>query len=569
MIFESAPRDTIEVNFADGRTFTGPRGATAEDFVTVAQPVTAGTIVAVLLNGRLRELDTPLDTDTELVPVDSSDSDGVRIYRRSLCFLMVVAARELFPGNSISIQHSIPSGGYYCERRGGPPFTDAELAQLQKRMGELVAADLPIVREQVPLQEALQHFETEGAADKVLLFAKRRKDYMTLYRLNGARDYFHGFMVSRTRYLRHFDLCAYGDGFILRFPRRFAPNELQPFQDEARLATVFQTYRRWLEVVDVPNVNVLNTAIGDGRIQEVVLIAEALHRRQITTIAAEIAARRHEIRIVLISGPTSAGKTTFSKRLAVQLLARGIHPVAIAMDNYFVNREDTPLDGAGNYNFEHIEAVDLPLFHDHLRRLLAGETIIQPVFNFRLGRREQGAPLAIRPDQVLLIEGIHALNPSLAGPAATEKNTYRIFISAFTQLNLDRHNRIPTTDTRKLRRIVRDFQYRGHNAAATIRMWPRVRLGERLYIFPFQHHADVFVNSALAYEMAALKSLAQPILLQVEPGTPERVEANRLLAFLQWFDPLPPQVLASIPNDSIIREFVGGSILEHFEPWVD
>jgi uridine kinase len=349
----------------------------------------------------------------------------------------------------------------------------------------------------------------------------------------------------------------------MQFPRRHEPNRLQPFEDESRLARVFRDYDSWLSIIGVPSVAALNRAISQDRTQEVILVAETLHNRQLTTIATEIASRWPKVRIILISGPSSAGKTTFSKRLAIHLVTLGIKPVAINMDNYFVNREDTPLDELGELDFESIDAVDIPLFRQHIRDLLAGEAIQQPKFNFYTGQREPGHELSLGDEHLLLVEGIHGLNPKLVESIATDV-LYRIFVSAFTQLNLDKHNRVPTTDTRMLRRIVRDAARRGYSAVETIHRWPSVRLGEKNTIFPYQNNADVFFNSALVYELSVLKPLAQPLLLQVEPRTPERIEANRLLAFLQWFQPI---VGDGIPNDSILREFIGGSILENFQMW--
>lgn len=560
-ITPATPRDSVQAHFPDGRSFEGPIGTTLEAFVNAAAWPGRGRVVAVLVNNRLRELFWPVFQDAELVPITTEDSDGMRIYRRSLSFLMIAAAHECFPNCHITIEHSMPFGGYYCELDGSTPFTDEDLLRLDARMRELVAADLPIQQVQVPLNEALALFHDWHDPEKADLFAKRRKDYLTLYELNGVRDYFHGFMVPRTSYLDLFALRRYSDGFILQYPRRSEPECLQPFEDEPRLARVFQDYNDWLNIIGVPSVASLNHAIRSGRSQEVVLIAEALHDRQLANIASEIAARR--ARVVMISGPTSAGKTTFSKRLAVQLMTHGLQPVAIGMDDYFVSRELTPRDEDGNYDFEIITALDLPLFQKHLGQLLLGETILQPRYNFHTGLREWGNELKIGPEHVLILEGIHGLNPLLIGDTL-QQGMYRIFISAFTQLNLDRHNRIPTTDTRLLRRIVRDAAHRGYTATDTIRRWPSVRRGEKRHIFPHQNNADVFFNSALVYELSILKSLAQPLLLQVETGTLERVEANRLLAFLQWFDPLP---LENVPNDSILREFAGGSIMEEFKPW--
>ncbi len=559
-------RQTVQARFADGQAFDGPIGTPIEAFIEAAHLTVNGRIVAAIMNGKLRELSTPMTADADLEPETTAKSDGTRIYRRSLSFLMIAAAAELFPGRTITIHHSMPFGGYYCERDDRQRLTDGELAQLRRRMQELVAAKLPITQVRVPLEEALQFFRDEGDMEKADLFARRRKDYLTMYELNGVRDYFHGFMVPNTRYLDVFELRPYSDGFILQFPRRQQPRVLQPFEDEPILARVFREYDDWLSIIGVPNIAALNRVLNNGRTQEIILVAEALHQRQLTTIAGDIAARRPAVKLVMISGPTSAGKTTFSKRLAIQLMAQGIYPVAIGMDNYFVNREDTPRDKNGDFDYESLDAVDVPLFRQHLRQLMAGETIVQPVYNFHTGQREWGDELRIDTDHVILIEGIHGLNPRLVAGLPPE-SVYRIFISAFTQLNLDKHNRVPTTDTRLLRRIVRDAAHRGYSAADTIHRWHSVRRGEKRYIFPNQNNADVFFNSALVYELAVLKKLAQPLLLQVEPGTPERVEANRLLAFLQWFDPLPDSSMGYIASDSILREFVGGSILTNFEPW--
>ena len=561
-------RDTVQARFQNGRAYDGPKGTSIEAFLQYAtiEDIKKNRVVAAFCNGSLRELSQPLMVDAKLTPVDIGDADGARIYRRSLSFLMVVAAARVLPDQTVTVQHSMPFGGYYCERADGRRMTDAELDALRTCMRELVAQDLPINKITIPLDEALEIFKANDDTEKAELFARRRKDYLTLYELGDFRDYFHGFMVPSTGYLDLFELHHYNDGFILQFPRRHAPDFLQPFEDEPRLARVFQDYNDWLSIIGVPSVASLNYALKNGRCQEVILVAEAFHMRQLTKIAYDIADRRDEIKLVLISGPSSSGKTTFSKRLAVQLLAQGIHPVTIGMDNYFVNRDDTPRDENGDFDFEALEAVDVAFLRQQLGQLLNGETIIQPTFNFLTGQREWGSELSIGPDHVILIEGIHGLNPQLVeGVAPTAM--YRIFISALTQLNLDRHNRVPTTDTRLLRRIVRDAAHRGYSATDTISRWASVRRGERLHIFPHQNNADIFFNSALVYEQSVLKALAQPLLLQVEPGHPARIEANRLLAFLQWFDPIPTDALSYIASDSILREFIGGSILDKFEIW--
>ncbi|MFN2136669.1 MAG: nucleoside kinase [Candidatus Promineifilaceae bacterium] len=565
-IWRAKRRETVQAHFPSGETFEAPIGTDVETFVNRARPEVHGRIVAALVDGRLRELSYCMTEDAEIVPVTTADSDGSRIYRRSLTFLVIAAAAEIFPGHSITVHHSMPFGGYYCERDDESPFSAEELGLLERRMRELIAADLPIYKVRVPLDESLQLFREQGDFEKAELFTRRRKDYLTLYELNGVRDYFHGFMVPRTSYLDLFALHQYSNGFIFQFPRRQWPDELQPFEDEPRLARVFRDYQDWLQIMGVAGVTSLNEAIRGGHTGDVILIAEAFHQRQLSMITAEIASNQPQVKLVLISGPTSAGKTTFSKRLAIQLLASGIFPVTIGLDDYFVNRDDTPRDEHGQFDFEALEAIDLALFRQHMQMLLAGEMIQCPTFNFRTGQREWGRELAIGPDQVVIIEGIHGLNPQLVA-GVPEDALYRIFVSAFTQINLDRHNRVPTTDTRLLRRIVRDAAYRGYSAADTIGRWPSVRRGEKRYIFPYQNNADRFFNSALVYELSVLKQLAQPLLLQVEPGTPERVEANRLLAFLQWFDPISQADLRLIANDSIIREFIGGSVLENYEPW--
>jgi uridine kinase len=565
LVFPAKIRSTVQARFPDKRVFEGPVGTPIEDFYQAAKIQSDVPIVASLKNGKLRELCFPLDEDADLIPVTTGSTDGSRIYRRSLSFLMIAAATEVWPERIVTIHHSMPFGGYYCELDNGTCPTEEELEQLRRRMRQLVEANLSINNVRVPLEEALDLFRRQGDLEKADLFARRRKDYLTLYELNGVRDYFHGFMVPRTSYLQTFDLCHYNDGFILQFPRRAWPNILQPFEDEPRLAKVFQTYKDWLSIMGVGNVTSLNYAIAGGRSKEVILISEALHERQLASIAREIANRPTPVRLVAVSGPTSAGKTTFAKRLSLQLLAQGIFPVILSIDDYFVNREETPRDRAGNYDYESVDAVDVKLFQRDMRRLVAGDEVQLPHYNFLTGQREDGPLLRIGQDHAILIEGIHGLNPRLTSHLP-ESSIYRIFVSAFTQLNLDKHNRVPTTDTRLLRRIVRDAATRGYSATQTIGRWESVRRGEKNYIFPFQNNADVFFNSALVYELSVLKFLAEPLLLQVEQGTSERLEANRLMAFLQWFEPLPQSDLQAVKGDSILREFIGGSMLETFEP---
>ncbi|HDQ34784.1 MAG TPA: nucleoside kinase [Chloroflexi bacterium] len=563
-VWQTEPRETVQSWLADGRTFEAPKGTTLKAFFEAAYPDPPVPVIAALVGGVLRELTWELAQDSRVKPIFLSESDGVRIYRRSLTFLLIAAAHRLFPDVEVYIDHSLPFGAFFCEAANREPFSPAELDAITAEMHRLVAADLPIVREELPLDEALALFEERGVMDKVHLFQSRIRNqrmHLRLYNLDGYRDYFHGYMVPSTGYLRYFELLPWGEeGFILRFPRRHEPTQLQEVQDSPQLLQVFREYGSWLRLLRVENVAGLNEAIAADRLRQIVLVSEALHERKIADIARQIQCQREKVRLVLIAGPSSSGKTTFSRRLAVQLLAHGLHPFALEMDNYFVERELTPRDEHGEYDFEALEALDLARLNADLNALLAGEEVQLPRFNFRTGHREVGERVKLRPEHIIILEGIHGLNPALV-QAVPESCTYRIYVSALTQLNLDRHNRVPTTDTRLIRRIVRDARTRGYNAEETLARWQSVRRGEKRYIFPYQENADVMFNSALAYEMAMLKPLAEPLLLQVRPESPQSVEAKRLLTFLQWFTPASAD---NTPENSILREFVGGQALDGF-----
>jgi len=557
------PRETIFVTFPDSRTFEGPIGTPVYTFLEAAYPEPTVPHITALVNGELRELTYTLQTDSRVEALDLSQSDGVRIYRRSLAFLMVAASRRLFPDIEIFVDHSLPFGGYFCEVRNRVPLTEAELQAITLEMQQMIDADYPILREEVCLEKALAIFEARNETDKVAVFQGRdlkKKAYLRLYTLGDYRDYFHGYMVPSTGYLRYFRLRRWEDGFILQFPRRFRPTSLLDPQQNPQLLTVFREYGHWLQLLGVECVGELNQAIAQDRLRKIILVSEALHEHRIANIAHQIRTRRDTVRVVLIAGPSSSGKTTFSKRLAVQLLAHGIRPFALEMDNYFVNRENTPRDTNGDYDFEVLEAVDVQLFNQHLEALLRGEEVQLPHFNFYLGQREAGPVVHLDSDQIVIVEGIHGLNPKLVY-SLPEPMMFRIFVSALTQLNLDRHNRVPTTDTRLIRRIVRDARTRGYTAMDTIARWDSVRRGEKRHIFPYQENADVMFNSALVYELAILKPFAEPLLLQVERHSRQWVEAKRLLTFLQWFRVADINL---IPENSILREFAGGLALEDF-----
>jgi len=557
-------RDTIEVLMADGTIISGPRNMQVGEFMKVYQDPAKPLIVGAIVDQSLRELTHILKADAHVSPIDMSDTDGARIYRRSLVFLLEVAFLELFSDWTLTIDHSVSSGAYYCHVPEQEPFTKHDLNRLEARMREIVGADEPLVKEKVALDEAKAFFKKKRQFDKLRLLNYRTVDDLVLYDLHGIRDYHHGYMVPSTGYLQWFDLRLVGSGFVLRFPRRHAPSKLSPMPSYPQLLTAFRQYSEWLETLGIQSVGALNDAISDGRINEVILVSEALHEQQISRIANTIRKKKDQIRVILIAGPSSSGKTTFSKRLTIQLLTEGISPFALEMDNYFVNREDTPKDENGHYDFEHIDALNREMMNEHIKRLIKGERVQLRHYNFIKGINEPGEEVQFDPGQMIILEGIHGLNPKLLEAIPLEQ-TYRIYVSCLTQLNLDRHNRISTTDTRELRRILRDSRDRGYTAQQTIGHWEMVRRGEKAHIFPYQEHADIMFNSALAYELTVLKPLVEPLLRQVPYGTPEHIEAKRLLKFLQWFLPIDAGL---IPDNSILREFVGGSILKDFKIWL-
>jgi len=557
------PDDQVEIRLPDNRTLRGPRGSTAESLLKPLVAELPAPLVGVIVNGELCELAHPIDIEARVRPVTMADVDGARIYRRSLTFLLEAAFRHLFPGALLFVDHSFPSGGYLCHVRGRDPCTPGELQDLEAEMRRLVAQNLPFCGREVPVEEAIAWFESRNDLDKARLIRHRRKPTVMLHRLGDCLDYHHGFMVPSTGYLSWFEVSAMDGGFALRYPRQHTPTKLGPAVDYPKLLAAFSQYNAWLGRLGISSVGALDDAIKAGRSREIILVSEALHEQHIAEIARQIADRRQQARLVLISGPSSSGKTTFSRRLAVQLLALGLSPFALELDNYFIEREHTPRDANGEIDYETIEALKLAQLADHLQRLLNGEEVQLPRYSFKDGRQDPGDVVRLRPEQLIILEGIHGLNPRLI-PAALAAQSFKIYASALTQLNLDRHNRVSTTDTRLIRRIVRDARDRGYNAADTISRWESVRRGEKLHIFPYQENADVMFNSALVYELSVLRPLAEPLLRQVAHGTPEFVEANRLLAFLDWFLPIEPEW---IPDNSILREFVGGSILKDFKIW--
>jgi uridine kinase len=561
MIGFVSPSPEVEVHLPDGRVLSGPRGAKVGEFLSTLE--SDSQVVGAIVNGDLRELTYPIQMEARVEPVIMSSPDGARIYRRSLTFLLEMAFADLFSDRILYVDHSVASGGYYCQVTGPMPFSEPELESLKSHMQKLVEADLPFERTEVPIKDAIEYFHARGYEDKVRLLSYRKKNYLTLYRLGEHMDYHHGYMVPSTGYLKWFDLIFTVGGFTLRYPRRHKPNELLPMPEYPKLLGTFLQYGDWLAKLGIENVGALNNAIQSGRSDQVVLVSEAFHENNLARIASQIVDQFEQMRLILIAGPSSAGKTTTSRRLTVQLLALGISPFPLELDNYFLDRDKTPLGEDGKPDFESIEALDLPLLADHLQRLVRGEEVQLPRYNFKTGSREDGELIRLKDGQPIILEGIHGMDPRLI-PENLSGEAFRIYVSALTQLNLDRHNRVSTTDTRLIRRIVRDARERGYTAAQTIDRWESVRRGEKRHIFPFQENADVMFNSALAYELAALKPFAEPLLRQVPHGTREYIEAKRLLAFLEWFLPLDINL---VPGTSIVREFLGGSILKNFTIW--
>jgi uridine kinase len=557
------PRTEVEIFLPDERVLSGPRGSTVGEFLSAVEFDTL--VMGAIVNGELRELTYAIDIESRVIPVLMNTADGSRIYRRSLTFLLEKAFTDLYPNGILYVDHSISSGGYFCQVTGRDPLSDSEIEALNAHMKKLVEDDLPFERMEIPLGEAIEYFRSKGHEDKVQLLKHRKKDYLTLYRLGDHMDYHHGYMVPSTSYLQLFDMAKIDGGFTLHFPRRHKPNELLPMPDYPKLLNAFRQYGGWLGRLGIDNVGSLNDAIEHGRADEIVLVSEAFHERNLSDIARTVAARLDQSRLILIAGPSSSGKTTTSRRLTIQLLALGISPFPLELDNYFLDRDKTPLGEDGKPDFESIEALNLPLLWDHLPRLIRGEEVQLPKYNFKSGKSEAGHVIQLKKGQPIIMEGIHGMDPHLI-PASLSDEAFRIYVSALTQLNLDRHNRVSTTDTRLIRRIVRDARDRGYDAVHTISHWESVRRGEKRHIFPFQENADVMFNSALAYEMAALKPFAEPLLRQVPFGTPEYIEAKRLLAFLEWFLPLDVNL---VPDNSLLREFLGGSILKDFTVWRD
>lgn len=492
--------------------------------------------------------------DVEFVGIN--DPSGMRAYVRSLCFILAKAVQDLFPEGKLHIEHPL-SKGYYCDLCIDRPVTEADIKALEERMWEIVKADLPMLSMQDQTEKVIALFKENNLSDKALLLETVSDNYSRYNVLDGYVDYFYGNLVPSSSWVYLFKLQKYNGGFLLRIPNPESPNDLQPYSKQEKMMTVFQELLQYQKVMKMSNAGDLNKVIQGGGISLVVKVAEAWQERRIGIIAEDITKRFDEgVRVILISGPSSSGKTTFTKRLQIQLLANAVTPIGISLDDYYVNRVDTPLDENGEYDYESLYAIDLPKFNKDLELLLAGEKIELPVYDFNLGERVyKGNYVKLKKNSVLIMEGIHAMNPDLL-PHIDPKSMYKIYVSALTSIALDDHNWISTTDNRLIRRMVRDYQFRGYSAIETISRWPLVRKGEDKWIFPYQEEADAMFNSAMLYELAALRNIAEPILREVPRSSPEYSEAHRLLKFLHYFNYVD---IDELPNTSLLREFVGGS----------
>lgn len=543
----------VEVN---GETREYAEGTTFETIAKDFQNKFEYPIVLGCENYKLFELRKKIKRNCKIKFITTGDSVGNRTYRRSMCLMLVKAVHDVCGHDKnckVCIDFSL-SKGYYCKLQGEVKLTQELVEAVKRRMHEMVAEAMPIKKTTIHTDEAIKRFRKHGMHDKEKLFGYRRVSKVNIYSMNEFEDYYYGYMVPNASYLAYFDLFLYDEGFVIQMPEAASPTSVPPFNPHHKLFHVLNESSKWGDMLGIKTVADLNEEITKSRIQETILVQEALQEKKIAEIAQTIV-EKPNIKFVLIAGPSSSGKTTFSHRLSIQLRANGLIPHPIAVDNYFVEREKTPRDKDGNYNFECLEAIDVELFNHDLTELLKGNEVELPIYNFKTGKREyNGFKKKLGKNDVLVIEGIHCLNDALTFQLP-KKNKFKIYISALTQLNIDEHNRIPTTDGRLIRRMVRDARTRGTSAKQTIAMWPSVRRGEEENIFPYQEEADVMFNSALIYELAVLKLYAEPVLFGIEKDCEEYIEAKRLLKFLDYFVGVGNE---NIPTNSLLREFVGG-----------
>ena len=547
--------------WVDDMPYVVPEQETYEGLFWRSKKEDSATAMLAIVGHDLQELGSVVREGSHVRFLTYAHPDGHRVYSRSLSMLMLKAARDLWGSVPVVIEHSINSN-YYCElHKAGLPVTEEMLSALKKRMKELVEADLPIQKETMDIDRAMEIARSQGMETKARLFRYRKASNINMYCLEGFYDYFYGYMLPRTGYLKAFDLALYERGFLLIFPDKNNPGAFLDYHNRNKISQVFMEQLDWSRLMGVDNVADLNDTVVNGTFGDLVLVNEALHEKKIAQIADTICnkSKQGKLKMVLIAGPSSSGKTSFAQRLSIQLRVNGMIPHTIGLDDYFVNRSNTPLDSEGKPDFESIDALDLETFNRDLNDLIAGKQVEMPSYNFVLGQREyKGRYLQLKEEDILVIEGIHGLNERLTSHIPAE-NKYRIFISAMTQLNVDDHNRISTSDSRLIRRIVRDYQFRGNSAAKTIATWPSVKRGEERNIFPYQENADVMFNSATIYELSVLKNYIEPLLYQIQPDQEEYATAKRIIKFLDYFLAVNCDV---VPKNSILKEFVGGSVLK-------
>lgn len=518
--------------------------------------------VSAKVNNKVESLDFRVYYNKDIEFLDITSSSGMRTYVRSLFFVLVKAVEELYPQGNISLEHPI-SKGYFCKLHIDRTIGLDDVQRIKQKMQEIIAADIPYTRTECHTEKVVRLFEERGMPDKARLLDTYGQLYSYYYQLGDTVDCYYSSLVPSTGYIHLFDIVKYYDGLLLRIPNRENPIKLEEVVKQEKMLEVFQEYHRWNQILGISTVGDLNVACNEGHATDLINVSEALQEKKIAQIADEITHRDQDgkrVKLVLISGPSSSGKTTFSKRLSIQLMTNGLKPYPISLDDYFVNRNDTPLDENGKHDFESLYAVDLPFFEEQLTTLLNGGEVELPRYNFTTGKREMsGKKLRIDEHMILIIEGIHALNPALT-PHIPNENKYKVYVSALTTILLDNHNYIPTTDNRLLRRIIRDYKYRNYSAEETIARWPSVRAGEEKWIFPYQENADAMFNSALLFELAVLKDYVEPVLRKVPNRCPEYSEAHRLLRFLNYFVSVQDKEL---PPTSLLREFLGGSSFQY------
>lgn len=518
--------------------------------------------VSAKVNNKVESLDFRVYYNKDIEFLDITSSSGMRTYVRSLFFVLVKAVEELYPQGNISLEHPI-SKGYFCKLHIDRTIGLDDVQRIKQKMQEIIAADIPYTRTESHTEKVVRLFEERGMPDKARLLDTYGQLYSYYYQLGDTVDCYYSSLVPSTGYIHLFDIVKYYDGLLLRIPNRENPTKLEEVVKQEKMLEVFQEYHRWNQILGISTVGDLNVACNEGHATDLINVSEALQEKKIAQIADEITNRDQDgkrVKLVLISGPSSSGKTTFSKRLSIQLMTNGLKPYPISLDDYFVNRNDTPLDENGKHDFESLYAVDLPFFEEQLTTLLNGGEVELPRYNFTTGKREMsGKKLRIDEHMILIIEGIHALNPALT-PHIPNENKYKVYVSALTTILLDNHNYIPTTDNRLLRRIIRDYKYRNYSAEETIARWPSVRAGEEKWIFPYQENADAMFNSALLFELAVLKDYVEPVLRKVPNRCPEYSEAHRLLRFLNYFVSVQDKEL---PPTSLLREFLGGSSFQY------